>query len=310
MSCALSELGTCDAIDTEMQLDDGCPNSYFVKSNDNVMVRLQDGRIVSVFQTPKTYCDGTTVPNTSISFVEAPGIDGNNDDFCDEVKEDGIGNDANRCQPGEVCSETCAEAIGDGDGDDDGICAVDAKGLPTEVCKPYKEQDAYVTRVSDDCGQTWDRTYLDATEVRYLNGDPLAHTIYAMDREELYADPWSDHVFMTTRGGDFGWYPFADPDNEKNLYFHASTAGGATALNWELMFTGIHSGFSVMTSMPHSGDVSRLYWFNESGGRPRILYADNPWIPGSTVHVLMVDSFLKARKGVCWEITPVVGRTW
>ncbi len=322
MSCALSELGTCDATnnDTVMELENMCPSSYFAKSNDNVMARLQDGRIVSVFQTPKNYCDGTTVPNTSISFVEARGIDGNDDGLCDEKMEDGKGNDADRCQPGEVCSETCEEAIGDGDGDDDGICAVDAKGLPTEVCKPYKEQDAYVTRVSDDCGQTWDSTYLDATEVRYLNGDPLTHTIYAMDREELYADPWSDHVFMTTRGGDFGWYPFADPDNEKNLYFHASTAGGATALNWELMFTGIHSGFSGMTSMPHSGGVSRLYWFNlccaeevigdgkgDDDGicekdencieRPRILYADNPWVPGSTVSVLFVDALLLASEG-------------
>jgi hypothetical protein len=211
MSCAVSRLGTpdCDAVTTTtLDLPTGCaPSSYVADSNDNVMVRLRDGRVLQMFQTIKLRCP------------PSPG-----DPFC------GAGG-------------------------------------------PDRDQVAQVIRISDNCGQTWVRSILDADQMRDLEGNLLSPLRMNFDRVDGYADPWSDHVLMTAITG-------TNPcccANE-TLFLAASTVGTATVLDWRRLFTipGNDTLPTVMTSLPR-GAGSRVYWFNCDDYHPTLYWSDDPW---------------------------------
>jgi hypothetical protein len=237
MSCPLSLLGTpsCNAVQNtgfDLGRDFGvCSSSsnpiYVPKSNDNIMVRLQDGRLVQAVQTIKLNCPTQSPP---------------------------------------AC-------VGEED----------------------REQVSYVVRVSDNCGQNWTPSVLDATEVRDLNGNLLNPLWRNFDRVEIYADPWSDHILLTSQPG-----PNQCCCSTETAFLHASTAGGVMTFNWQQLFKYSPASVpTVMTSLPHSAAISRVYWFNCQNWHPTLYFMDNPWYntAGSPPQIKELDALLQQAEG-------------
>jgi hypothetical protein len=233
MPCPLSLLGTsgCDAInntDFDLGTEFGMCNAtvpiYVPTSNDNIMVRLHDGRLVQVVQTIKLNCPPQSPP---------------------------------ACDYGED-----------------------------------REQVSYVVRASDDCGQNWTPSVLDATDVTDLNGNPLSPLWRGFDRVEVYADPWSDHMLLTSQPG-----PNECRDASETAFLHASTSGGAMTFVWEQLFKHAPNSVpTVMTTQPHTGGTSRVYWFNCENWKPTLFFADDPW-NGGAPQIHKLDSLLQQTEG-------------
>jgi len=235
MSCSASEIGTnnCSAIHNtgfDLASEFGtCGTAmdpiYVPTSNDNVMVRAQDGRLVQVVQTIKLNCPPL-----------APPACGNED----------------------------------------------------------REQVSYVIRVSDDCGQTWTPSVLDATAIRDLNGNLLSPALKNFDRVEAYSDPWSDHILLTAQTGTNQCSGATE-----TAFLHASAGSGLKTFSWEQLFKHQPASVpTVMTSMPHTGGISRVYWFSCEGWKPTLFFADDPWnSPGGAPQIYKLDTLLQQQEG-------------
>ncbi len=198
----------------------------------------------------------------------------------------------------------CPRSDEDGiDNDGDGV--ID-EGDEYPFCRRTDvDQIAYVTRVTDDCGGYWEVSGFGAAEVKDLAGNPLTPPRWrGFDRVEMYADPWSDEMLLTAQAGagECG-------GTQNTVFFHASMPPGELEPQWELMFSDDYPSVpTAMTSLPHTGGASRVYWFNcEPTLRttpkgtfghyyPKLLFGDDPWnlpVTGSNPpHELYLTDFI------------------
>ena len=135
---------------------------------------------------------------------------------------------------------------------------------------------------SDDGGNNWRKlSYIDPLDTKWEGGrygKKRESAIGGWDREEVYVDPWTGHIFLTFNGsGGIGAELIDD-----ELLFRSDDGGQ----NWSLVKKVSNgAGALMMTSLPN-----KQFFFRCEGGRPVLWWSSNegkdlkPQAEGATVY--------------------------
>jgi hypothetical protein len=145
---------------------------------------------------------------------------------------------------------------------------------------------------SSDCGKTWKkRSFIDPSDTKWDSqgryGKPKDNGKGGWDRQEIYADPFSDDVFITVNGsGGTG------ADAISNMLLFRSSDGGSS-WNVTLLSKG-QTAPVMMTSVPGG----RLFFADHSGVMPRIRWSlDGGKTVSKTHDVFWSDASGPPKKG-------------